>query len=371
MPLKDLDKLTVVKLRAELIARGLESKGNKPFLIGDNFKWHDIGIGPYNSNGILLERLRIALEQEQQHGGVGPEIKMFSSTDTHSASGASDHDTSMEGEPTEAELSGSSNPGEMTGTSPVKGSNGTSEGKLSSHPLKPVSFTVFVYICLFFLAAGVLNNGSHPLPHVPIVEAVPEPHQEEKLQPAPVEKAVDLPQSALEMTSIPPLVDVEDSKADELDASSTAPNDSIMAVYGGKDETFAAMDDSVLERAEEAPAANDIQVATKAEPPVLENGEEPKEEQAEAVPEQETATSSTEQVKMEVSATEDAVPAIAADGIPKEEKTDDKSDRGSKRQRDRQVINYYLLMVFFFLAFLTKLVMHFFDIGLRVQPAAV
>lgn len=55
MPLKDLDKLTVVKLRAELIARGLDSKGNKPFLV---------------------ERLRFALDQEEKNGGI-PEMKIF------------------------------------------------------------------------------------------------------------------------------------------------------------------------------------------------------------------------------------------------------------------------------------------------------
>lgn len=104
MPLKDLDKLTVVKLRAELIARGLDSKGNKPFLV---------------------ERLRIALEQEEQTGGVAPEIKMFSSTDAQSASGASDHDTSIEGESAEADLSSLAKSEETT---PVVGSNGTAEG---------------------------------------------------------------------------------------------------------------------------------------------------------------------------------------------------------------------------------------------------
>jgi len=47
MPLKDVEKLTVVKLRAELTARGLDAKGNKPFLV---------------------ERLRAALEREEQAG---------------------------------------------------------------------------------------------------------------------------------------------------------------------------------------------------------------------------------------------------------------------------------------------------------------
>ena len=53
MPLKDLEKLTVVKLRAELIARGLDPKGNKPFLV---------------------ERLHSAIELEEKNGYLPPEI---------------------------------------------------------------------------------------------------------------------------------------------------------------------------------------------------------------------------------------------------------------------------------------------------------
>ncbi len=104
MPLKDLDKLTVVKLRAELIARGLDSKGNKPFLV---------------------ERLRFAIEQEEQHGVARPEIKMFTS-ENQLGDTSMDQEPEMEDEPTgenEADESFTSNPNQVG-----NGSNGTTEG---------------------------------------------------------------------------------------------------------------------------------------------------------------------------------------------------------------------------------------------------
>lgn len=104
MPLKDLDKLTVVKLRAELIARGLDSKGNKPFLV---------------------DRLRIALEQEERDGTAPPDLKMFATDNNQLEDAASnDQDTANEmeeqGASAAADQSISFNPGEIS-----KGSNGT------------------------------------------------------------------------------------------------------------------------------------------------------------------------------------------------------------------------------------------------------
>ena len=104
MPLKDLDKLTVVKLRAELIARGLDSKGNKPFLV---------------------DRLRIALEQEERDGTAPPDLKMFATDNNQLEDASNDQDTGNEMEDQvsseAADQSISSNPEEIT-----KGSNGTS-----------------------------------------------------------------------------------------------------------------------------------------------------------------------------------------------------------------------------------------------------
>lgn len=103
LPLKDLEKLTVVKLRAELIARGLDSKGNKPFLV---------------------ERLRIALEQEELSGTVRPEIKMHATDTSDLASDTQDQDQM------DAQSVDSADPSAPSGhaTSPIKGSNGTTEG---------------------------------------------------------------------------------------------------------------------------------------------------------------------------------------------------------------------------------------------------
>ena len=103
MPLKDLDKLTVVKLRAELIARGLDSKGNKPFLV---------------------DRLRIALEQEERDGTAPPDLKMFATDNNQLEDASNDQDTGNEMEDQvaseAADQSISFNPGEIS-----KGSNGT------------------------------------------------------------------------------------------------------------------------------------------------------------------------------------------------------------------------------------------------------
>jgi len=93
MPLKDLDKMTVVKLRAELIARGLDSRGNKPFLV---------------------ERLRSAVELEEQNGCAGPEIKMLSGEDQGG-------NTSMEQEEEEEEDTPSLNTTENESESTMKG----------------------------------------------------------------------------------------------------------------------------------------------------------------------------------------------------------------------------------------------------------
>jgi heterogeneous nuclear ribonucleoprotein U-like protein 1 len=107
MPLKDLDKLTVVKLRAELIARGLDSKGNKPFLV---------------------ERLRDALDQEEKHGVPRPAIKMFTSENELGDTSMEDQEPEMDDEPVddaEADESEdvSSNPNQVG-----NGSNGTTQG---------------------------------------------------------------------------------------------------------------------------------------------------------------------------------------------------------------------------------------------------
>ena len=123
MPL-DLDKLTVVKLRAELIARGLDPKGNKPFLVS---------------------RLRSALDSEEKHGVAGPEIKMFTSENELG-------DTSMDQEPdmedeqigeTEADESFASNPNQVG-----NGSNGTTEG-MDTHFLFQCYYLVMWYSYIF------------------------------------------------------------------------------------------------------------------------------------------------------------------------------------------------------------------------------
>lgn len=102
MPLKDLDKLTVVKLRAELIARGLDSKGNKPFLV---------------------ERLRIALDQEEQNGVVAPDIKMFTSENQIGDTSLDQDAAEMEDEATDETEQNSLESEPLS-----KGPNGTAEG---------------------------------------------------------------------------------------------------------------------------------------------------------------------------------------------------------------------------------------------------
>lgn len=112
LPLKELEKLTVVKLRAELMARGLDSKGNKPFLV---------------------ERLRIALEQEELSGEVRPEIKMHTS-ETDPASGdvntQDEHPDVDQMEAQTAETADLSDPSNHSSShsSPTKSSNGVKEG---------------------------------------------------------------------------------------------------------------------------------------------------------------------------------------------------------------------------------------------------
>ena len=89
MLLKDLEKLTVVKLRAELTARGLDAKGNKPFLI---------------------ERLRVALEQEELSGVTHPAIKLCP-TEEQAGTGelSAEQETSeMEDEPVSGEVNSDS-----------------------------------------------------------------------------------------------------------------------------------------------------------------------------------------------------------------------------------------------------------------------
>ena len=103
MPQKDLDKLTVVKLRAELIARGLDSKGLKP---------------------ALVERLKVALTEEERDGKA-PDFKMFATDNNPLEDASNDQETGNEMEDQvsseAADQSISSNPEEVT-----KGSNGTS-----------------------------------------------------------------------------------------------------------------------------------------------------------------------------------------------------------------------------------------------------
>jgi len=151
MPLKDLDKMTVVKLRAELIARGLDSRGNKPFLV---------------------ERLRSAVELEEQNGCAGPEIKMLSGEDQGG-------NTSMEQEEEEEEDTPSLNTTENESESTMKVNNGSHHEKLES-------------------GTGVESEESAVAGDVSYLN------------------------------------------------SNSAPNDSISAVYGGRDETF--MEDSSLDQ---------------------------------------------------------------------------------------------------------------------------
>ena len=99
MPLKDLEKLTVVKLRAELIARGLDSKGNKPF---------------------LLERLRSAIQLEEESGCLPPEITTHPCDDQNP-------NTSMEQEEYEEDLLKEDPAADAVN---MTASNGTSEGNV-------------------------------------------------------------------------------------------------------------------------------------------------------------------------------------------------------------------------------------------------
>lgn len=177
----------------------------------------------------------------------------------------------------------------------------------------------------------MLNNGSHPSPHKPS-EAVPEPASQ-----TPVPEVEEKKAEAQQAAEAPaPLLATEEEKTDELDSSTApAPNDSIMAVYGGKDETFAMDDDSVLERTADTSTVSETPNPTAAEPKVLANGGETKEE--EAPPEKEAVPA--DEAKMEVSTTEEA-PSTTEEAA-KEDKSDTKSDRGSKRHRDRSVTLHF------------------------------
>lgn len=77
MPLKDLEKLTVVKLRTELTNRGLDAKGNKPFLV---------------------ERLRAALEQEEKLGVIHSSFVKASDDEEHTGNNSNSGDTDTIGD---------------------------------------------------------------------------------------------------------------------------------------------------------------------------------------------------------------------------------------------------------------------------------
>ncbi|KAI9565446.1 hypothetical protein GHT06_009238 [Daphnia sinensis] len=197
MPLKDLDKLTVVKLRAELIARGLDSKGNKPFLV---------------------ERLRFALDQEEKHGVPRPAIKMFTS-ENELGDASMDQEPEMDDEvldDAEADENEevSSNPSQVG-----NGSNGTTE-----------------------VSDNALNNGTH-------ISCTDKPFKTEETLTEAIAEPTIIEASKQISADTPSLTEaaVKEGNADEADNSTnSALNDSVMAVYGGKNETF--MENSTLEQ---------------------------------------------------------------------------------------------------------------------------
>lgn len=95
----------------------------------------------------------------------------------------------------------------------------------------------------------MLNNGSHP------VLATSEEGSTTPQPAAVPDTAVEKPYPNSETTDVS--ASVEEDKAAELDSSTApTPNDSVMAVYGGKDETF-AMEDSVLDQSAAAAQPQD------------------------------------------------------------------------------------------------------------------
>lgn len=350
MPLKDLDKLTVVKLRAELIARGLDSKGNKPFLV---------------------ERLRFALDQEEKHGVPRPAIKMFTS-ENELGDASMDQEPEMDDEvldDAEADENEdvSSNPNQVG-----NGSNGTTE-----------------------VSDNALNNGTH-------ISCTDKPFKTEESLTEAIAEPTSIEASKQISADTPPLTEaaVKEGNAEEADNSTnSALNDSVMAVYGGKNETF--MENSTLEQSvdmtvdqtndnvtnnltsnssnldgkdtsstpkdttesssvdtEKASVSINQTDASAQNETVLVDSEEKEKEKGSDVTSQaeitdavvkaeepnadekdaDTATSQVEakeEEKMEASSAVETEATQESESPSKEGTIEDKSDRGSKRQRDR------------------------------------
>lgn len=93
-----------------------------------------------------MERLRFAIEQEEQHGVARPEIKMFTSENQLGDTSLDQEAADMEDEPigeAETEESFTSNPSQLG-----NGSNGTSEGKCSFWIVVGLVLTLIYFLFL-------------------------------------------------------------------------------------------------------------------------------------------------------------------------------------------------------------------------------
>ena len=221
-----------------------------------------------------------------------------------------------------------------------------------------------------FHEADVLNNGAHlsskdevgpPVQNLtePEVTHVP-PHAGNDLQPV-----AEKPQlSILNQSSTDERI-VGSECQSEADLSGT-PNDSIMAVYGGRDETFT--EDSVLEQStdftsssiqpDESSASNTTLNCSKLEAKneeaeTIASNSEAMDDKAPEEPKPEADGSNTEKDKIDDGGTEKMDDSVAPEGgkadvpvvqdaevaqeskSPNKRKADERNDRGSKRHRDR------------------------------------
>ena len=300
MPLTDLEKLTVVKLRAELTARGLDSRGNKPFLI---------------------ERLRAAIEQDVLQGVTHPAMKFDSSTDDPTGDCSVDQEAAdMEDEMvTESNANSSLNSNAMSESLNAKaGLNGTNQGKT----LFQLNFLSDMSTCSFLiLKLDTINNESVTSPHGS--PAVP---CSESLAPA----STVLPAAACEDESLPV------SEASYSTSAPSAADDSIVAVYGGKDETF--METSTLDQTSEIDkTVNDIEETSEASvekaplsPPTVEQSAGTEEAPSAAIDEAEEAPSAAiDEAAEEAPSTAIDKAAAAEETKPVEENSDDKPTEAS------------------------------------------
>lgn len=221
-----------------------------------------------------------------------------------------------------------------------------------------------------------LNNGTHkPSAELPLkteetsTEAMPELSSAELSKPI---SSIEKPT----LTDTPPLIEVpakEENMEEADNSTNSALNDSVMAVYGGKDETF--MENSTLEQSVDMTTdqTNDNlannSTSNSSNVDVKESISSPRESmeassagnkttpltepESAGTSAQETPVSKTDdltnntgvetsetgvvksEVNMETLETEEAQASQGAASPVKEKSTDDKTDRGSKRQRDR------------------------------------